>query len=132
PYLYRVIAQNKVGYGAEFPSITVQSVSDPLKVGTVPTAPTSLVATLQAGPQISLTWNDTSANENGFIIERATNGGTFNLLASLAAHAGTGSMTFVDTTTLPNSTYTYRVAAVNIIGSSAYATSANVIIPAVP
>ncbi|MEV7237671.1 multicopper oxidase domain-containing protein [Streptomyces sp. NPDC051020] len=35
-YLYRVVALNKVGYGGEFPSMTVKSVSDPLQVTPAP------------------------------------------------------------------------------------------------
>ncbi|WP_055589849.1 hypothetical protein [Peterkaempfera griseoplana] len=35
-YVYRVVALNTVGYGAEFPSMTVKSVSDPLQMGTAP------------------------------------------------------------------------------------------------
>ncbi|MEU3073491.1 multicopper oxidase domain-containing protein [Streptomyces laurentii] len=36
PYVYRVVALNTVGYGAEFPSLTVKSVSDPLQVPPAP------------------------------------------------------------------------------------------------
>lgn len=36
PYLYRVVALNTVGYGGEFPSMTVKSVSDPLQVTPAP------------------------------------------------------------------------------------------------
>ncbi len=131
-YLYRVVAQNTVGYGAEFPSMTVQSVSDPLVVGNKPAAPTTLTATLQAGPQISLTWNDVATNETGFVIQRSTSGGAFNQIATAPARSGTGSVSYVDTTTLPNTTYAYQVAAVNLAGTSAFVASAPVTIPAVP
>ncbi|MFF2951636.1 multicopper oxidase domain-containing protein [Kitasatospora sp. NPDC057965] len=36
PYLYRVVALNTVGYGGAFPSMTVKSVSDPLRVTPAP------------------------------------------------------------------------------------------------
>ncbi|MGW3076181.1 multicopper oxidase domain-containing protein [Kitasatospora sp. NPDC001132] len=36
PYLYRVVALNAVGYGGEFPGMTVKSVSDPLQVTPAP------------------------------------------------------------------------------------------------
>ncbi|MFE4976623.1 multicopper oxidase domain-containing protein [Kitasatospora sp. NPDC056651] len=36
PYLYRVVALNTVGYGGEFPGMTVKSVSDPLQVTPAP------------------------------------------------------------------------------------------------
>ena len=70
-YLYRVVAQNAVGYGAEFPSMTVQSMSDTLGVNP-PLAPSTLAGTLQAGPQIRLTWKDNSSTETSFLLQRAT------------------------------------------------------------
>ena len=62
----------------------------------------------QAGPQISLTWMDNASNETGFVIE-SVNGGLFVQLATPAAHAGTGNMTYVDTTVLMGRAYTYQV-----------------------
>jgi hypothetical protein len=44
-YLYRVVAQNTVGYGAEFPSLTVKPVSVTVLVQNPPKAPTGLPAT---------------------------------------------------------------------------------------
>lgn len=129
---YQVVAQNTVGYGGPFPSMTVTSVSAPLIVGTSPTAPTSLTATLQAGPQVSLAFTDTAANETGFIIERATNGGAFTPIATAPARNGTGGVTYLDTTVIPGNSYAYRVAATNVAGPSAYTNTATVVIPAVP
>ncbi len=70
-YRYRVVAQNTVGYGLEFPALTVKSTSAELIVGNPPAAPTGLTAVLQAGPQIRLTWVDNATNESGFVIERS-------------------------------------------------------------
>ncbi len=134
-YNYRVVAQNTVGYGAEFPSMTVQSVSNPLPVGTAPAAPTSLTVTLQAGPQASLTWTDNATNEGGFVIERSTNGGAFVQIGTAPARAGTGNVTIVDTSIVAgatDNTYAYQVKAVNPVGSSAYAGPATLIVPAIP
>ena len=125
-YQYRVVAKNTVGYGLEFPSMTVQSVSDVLALGTPPAAPTNLVATLQAGPQVRLTWRDNAINENGFVIERSTDGVNFTQIATAPARSNTGNVTFTDTTIKAAQTtqsYTYRVAAGNVAGLSAYATS---------
>ena len=122
-YLYRVVAQNTVGYGAAFPSMTVQSVSAGGGRQSSRRAPTNLVATLQAGPQVSLTWRDNATNETGFVIERSVNGGAFTQIATAPARNSTGNVTYVDTTAVATSavtTYTYRVAAVNIAGTSAY------------
>jgi hypothetical protein len=134
-YRYRVVAQNTVGYGSGFPTLTVQSVSDALVVGTAPLAPSSLTATLQAGPQIRLNWTDNATNENGFVIERSTDGINFTQIATAPARSNTGSVTFTDTTvtaSATNVTYSYRVAAVNPAGYSVYSVSAPVLVPALP
>ncbi|MFZ1771763.1 MAG: fibronectin type III domain-containing protein, partial [Caldilinea sp.] len=131
-YQYRVVALNTVGYGAEFPSMTVQSVSAPLVVGNPPAAPTNLSATYQNGPQIGLTWRDNANNETGFIVERAANGGAFAQIATAPARNNTGNVTFVDATVAAGNSYVYRVAAVNATAQSAYATSATVVAPAAP
>jgi FtsP/CotA-like multicopper oxidase with cupredoxin domain len=128
-YRYRVVAKNTVGYGAEFPSMTVQSVSNDLVIGNPPAAPTNLVAAAQApGPRINLTWSDNSSNETGFVIERSVNGAAFAPLTTVAANV----RNYADTTVAASTTYQYRVAAVNAAGQSAYATSASIALPAVP
>ena len=129
--LYRVVAENTVGYGAEFPSMTVKSVSDPLAIGTAPAAPTALTATLQSVLRVNLTWTDNAVNEVGFVIQRSTNGGPFTQIATAPARAGTGSVTYIDTTVAPGTTYTYQVAATNAIAVSNFAT-ATVVVPALP
>jgi len=129
---YQVVAQNTVGYGGQFPSMTVTSVSAPLIVGTVPATPTNLTATLQAGPQVSLTFTDNATNEIGFVIERSTNGGPFTQITTVPPRNNTGSVAYVDTTIVPGNNYAYRVAATNVAGNSTFATSATVVVPAVP
>jgi hypothetical protein len=131
-YRYRVAAQNTVGYGSGFPTMTAQSISSPVTVGTVPLAPTNLMATLQAGPKVVLTWRDNAVNESGFVIERSTDGTSFARIATAPARNNTGNVTFTDTTLVPsttNVTYTYRVAASNPAGTSAYSTPAAVAVP---
>jgi len=94
-YLYRVVAQNTVGYGKGFPTMTASSTSATLGVN-APAAPTTLTATLAAGPQVSLTWRDNATNEAGFLVERSVNGGAFARLATPPARANTGTATYVD------------------------------------
>ncbi len=125
---YRVVAQNTVGYGAEFPSMTVTSVSTPLIVGTTPAAPSNATATLQAGPQILVAWTDNSTNETGFVIQRSINGGTFATLVTTGANI----TSYTDTTVTLGNTYQYRVAAVNGAVSSAYATTNSVTVAFAP
>jgi len=120
--------------------MTVQSMSGELTVGTAPLAPTDLTLVLQAGPQVRLNWRDNAINETGFIIERSTDGINFSFLALAPARNNTGNATYTDTSialqTLP-ATYTYRVAAVNPVGSSDYTVPAaifvtEVVVPAAP
>ncbi len=136
-YGYRVAAVNTVGYGGEFPSLSVQSVSAPVVYSgnaALPAAPTNLTASLATGPRVNLTWVDNATNENGFVIQRSSNGGTFIQIGTAPARTNTGNVTFPDPTVVLGNTYTYRVAAVNGKGLSAFVTSAPiaVAIPAAP
>jgi hypothetical protein len=93
-----------------------------------PTAPSNMVATLQAGPQIRLTWTDNSSSEQSFTIEKSVGGGAFAPLTSVAANV----VTFTDTVVTAGGTYQYRVKAVNTAGSSGYAVSNSVNVPSPP
>lgn len=89
-------------------------------VAQVPSAPADLTATSPARATIALTWTDTSADEQGFRIERAVDRGGFVLLATVAA----GARAYTDTAVKPNKKYTYRVAAFNAAGTSALSNTA--------
>ena len=82
--------------------------------------------------QVSLGWTDNTPNETGFAVQRSTDGVTFTPLATAPAHAGTGAMTFVDTSVTFGTTYTYRVAANTAAGQSGFSNTAQVVVPAVP
>jgi hypothetical protein len=109
---------------------------------TAPLAPTSLTATLQAGPQVRLQWRDNATNEGGFVIERSTTGlpGSFARIATAPARNNTGNATFTDTTIATGTPYWYRVAAVNLFGggttlsgySNTATTAASAAVPAAP
>lgn len=137
-YQYRLVAQNTVGYGNAFPSMTVESNSSPLTVVVPLRAPTALTATFQAGtgsatwlpPRVQLNWTDNATGETGFAIERA-NGGAFTQIATAPALAGTGTTTFIDLTVQPNTAYSYRVRALNGTPSD-YSNTAAVTTPNFP
>ena len=128
---YRVVAQNTIGYGGAFMSLTAKSTSDILIVAAPPLAPSNLTATLQFGPLVNLSWTDNSNNETSFVVERSQDGGAFSQIASLPADT-----TAFQDTTLPvvpaGATFTYRVAAANASGLSPYSNTASVIVPALP
>ncbi len=123
---YKVIAQNTIGYGGAFMSLTAQSVSQPLTVGSPPAAPVNLRANLQAGPQVRLVWTDVATNETGFIIQRSTNGAAFVQIATAPARNNTGNVNYIDTTVNAGTSYNYRVAAINGGGLSAYSNTVGV------
>jgi FtsP/CotA-like multicopper oxidase with cupredoxin domain len=125
-YWYQVKAVNQSGSATSNP-ISV------LVVAVIPAAPSSLVASLQAGPQVRLSWTDNAIDETGFTLQRSDNGAGFiDLVTNVAALPGTGSVTYIDTTVLPGNSYDYQVAATNSAGASAFSNIASVVVPALP
>jgi alpha-tubulin suppressor-like RCC1 family protein len=91
-------------------------------------APSRLTAMAVSSSQIDLSWQDNSNNEDGFEIERSTNGSNFQLLTSI----GSNITSYSNTSVSPFTTYYYRVMAFNTIGDrSGYSNVVNAIfIPA--
>jgi titin len=75
---------------------------------------------------VQLQWTDLSTDETGFLIQRSTDGVTFSDLATVAADV----QAYDDLTVLGGVTYTYQVAAFNANGTSAFAVSNSVPVPA--
>jgi hypothetical protein len=67
--------------------------------------------------QLRLSWSDNSMNEDGFSIERSV--GTTGAYLELAS-VGANATAYIDTTVVANTTYCYRVRAVNADGFSLY------------
>ncbi len=90
-----------------------------------PGAPTELSASPLAGPAIHVTWKDNSTDEDGFVLERKVAGGDFSVLTSppfneVAHH---------DAEVMAATAYTYRIAAKNGKGISAYSKEVSVTLP---
>lgn len=96
--------------------------------GSGPVAPTAATATVVSYRQVNLTWTDNSSTETGFEIERSTGGGAFTNIATVSA----GVTAYRDVSVAGNTTYQYRVRAVNQAGASTYSTSSSVATPAAP
>jgi hypothetical protein len=63
---------------------------------------------------VSLTWQDNSNNETGFLVERSTNGGrSWTQIGQVCANV----TSFTDTSVTKNKTYCYRVRAYNAGGN---------------
>ena len=88
---------------------------------TPPSAPTGLAATAVSSNRIDLAWTDTSIDETGFVIDRSLDGVTYAQLASV----GTDTIMYTDTDLQADTTYFYRVAAVNTAGMSDYSDPAS-------
>ncbi len=111
-YEFRVRAFNSAGDSAASNAVGVTTPSG----NTTPIAPASLAAVVNAGPQVALTWEDRSSNETHFVIQRRYAAWIWGDVGAAPANA----TSFLDTTSIGNVTYEYRVIAVNALGSSDY------------
>src|SRR5574337_1801282 len=114
-YTYQVSAINSVGNSS--PSNIASATT--LVVMTPPQSPTGLVATATSSSQIDLSWtapgSDGGSPITGYQIERSTDSGsTWSVIMS---NTGSTATTFSDTSLAPNTTYTYRVSAINVVGT---------------
>ncbi len=87
----------------------------------IPSAPTNLNS-FSSSTNIILNWTDTSSNEDGFWIERSTDGTNFSFLATttFANYFNSG---------LATGTYYYKVRAYNTAGNSAFSSTTVAVIP---
>src|SRR6185437_3577180 len=87
---------------------------------TVPQAPTGLTANTISSSQINLSWTAPSNNGGsaitGYKIAQSTNGGS--TWSTLVANTGASSTTYSNTGLTAGTTYTYRVSAINSVGTS--------------
>jgi titin len=112
-YSYRVNFVNGVNASAQV--LTAASTQVGVAVG----APSSLVANLDLqNLRNTLTWIDNADNETSFVVERSVDGVNFSQIATPSAMAATGGIrTASDTAIAPGVVYTYRVKAVNVVGT---------------
>ena len=109
-YRYRVVAFNGLGQSAASNVVSVTTPADPSVIA----PPANLRPTSVGAFRIALAWDDNSANETGFRVERSTAGGAFLPLATV----GADETTYADAAAQPRTSYRYRVVAVNASGTS--------------
>ena len=90
-----------------------------------PAAPRNLSATAVSSSGINLTWQDKSDNEDGFRIERCTGSGCGGFVQ--VAQVGANVTSYSDLGLTPETSYRYRVRAVNPGGNSRYSNIAEAI-----
>lgn len=101
-----------------------------VSVATPPLAgPTALKATVISATQISLSWIDNSANEDGFKVERALDSAGGPGTWTETAVIGANSTTCHDTTLMELTRYWFRVKAYNSAGESPYSNPTNALTP---
>jgi len=120
-YYYRVRAFNSYGFSDYSNEANITTP----QIGVPPNTPTNLIASISSCNEVSLTWSDNSDNEDGFKIERKTEGGIFAIIATLTSNK----INFQDTTVLGNTKYYYRILAFNSYGSSTYSNEFIVVTP---
>ena len=114
------------GYEIPLPDGTVVSNGGVLGPDVAPLAPTNLEATVTQYTEVHLSWDDTSPFESGFVVERSVGGGSFLEIDRTEADVATYDTSELRTTA--SVIYTYRVAAFNDAGLSAYSNSVDVLI----
>jgi fibronectin type 3 domain-containing protein len=135
-YGYIVVAIGSAGSTPSAPQLTPIALSPA-------TPPSNLAVTGTSGSQVALTWADNSNNEAGFLIERSVSGGAFtplNPTTQIAVVAGQpvlvnlpqNTTSFVNAGLLPNTVVSYRVAAGNIAGQTAYTNTVNTVTNSAP
>ncbi len=90
-----------------------------------PAAPSGITFANVSKTFISISWNDNSTNENGFLVYRSTDGVNFRRAAVAAKNSTTAFATQLD----PGTTYTFRVYAVSEGGLSAFAEGSQSTLP---
>ncbi len=97
--------------------------------GAAPIAPTNLTAAAISGTNVSLNWQDNSANEGGFALERKAGiNGTYQVVAQFDPNVHA----YVDSELSPDVDYYYRVRATNFQENSDYSNEAHVLTPVPP
>ncbi|MEK7295335.1 MAG: fibronectin type III domain-containing protein, partial [Actinomycetota bacterium] len=121
-YTFRVSATNAAGTG------TTSTVSAAVTPRTVPSAPTSVAGT-PGNTQVSLTW--TAPNNGGsaitdYVVESSPDGTTWTVFADGVSTAASATVTGLTNGTA----YTFRVSAVNAVGTGATSTASSAVTPA--
>ncbi len=115
------------GGGAKDIDTSNNSANQTVSTSTAPPAPSALAASV-AGSAINLTWQDNSANEDGFRVERRTGTAAFAQIATTAANA----TSYSDSTTATGVAYDYRVESFGLGGTSSPSATASAQITAPP
>lgn len=122
-YDYRLRAYNANGDSA---TANVVGVTTLPASAAIPIPPSGLALTVNSSASITVRWTDNSTNESSFRIERTTSTGVLTVINPAA-----NTESYTDTGLSASTTYTYKVAAVNSAGMSAFTAPVSATTPAV-
>ena len=122
-YEYRVRAVNSEGTSSWS---AVASASTPPEPSSAPAAPENLAANAQSPVEVFLSWQDKSSNEEGFQLQRAQNPPDDWTLIQDEDALVAGQTGHSDTPVGSDTTYFYRVRAVNVAGESNWSNQVSV------
>ncbi|MCK5848461.1 MAG: fibronectin type III domain-containing protein [Caldisericia bacterium] len=114
-YYYRVKSFNKIGTSSSSNEAEATTDNRP-SANEPPEAPSRLLGRTTNPTQIELSWQDNSNNESGFQIARRTSGTPYQIKGDVF----TDTTRFIDNLVEPNTTYYYKVRAINTYGNSNY------------
>ena len=117
-YEYRVAALWPVGY-SEYSEVAC------IQMPALPAAPRAPCAGLTEAGLVAFTWQDASANEDGFEIWRRNEAADWSLLAQAPSNAAS----HLDGTVAPGTLYAYKVRAFNAWGYSGFSPESSVATP---
>ena len=120
-YSYQVTAENSaVNPGESQKSDIAYATTSSSATTTVPQPPTNLVASTVSSSQTNLSWtapaNNGGSTITGYMIERSNNTGS--TWSTVSSNTGSAATTYSDSGLAPSTTYTYRVSAINSVGTS--------------
>jgi len=90
-----------------------------------PVAPTNAAANATSSATIAVSWDDNATSEDGYEVERSTDGVNFSLIATTGANASS----YADSGLSGQTQYYYRVRAFNTSGPSSYSNTASATTP---
>ncbi|MBX3164670.1 MAG: T9SS type A sorting domain-containing protein [Bacteroidetes bacterium] len=127
-YCYKVAATNSIGTSAFSNTDCATTPAAPTATST-PNAPLNLTALNNGSLTNNVAWNDNSSDETNFELHYTFgSSATYSLLATLPPNTTSYAHTGLTHTT----TYCYKVAATNSVGSSAFSNTACATTPAAP
>ncbi len=117
-YYYRVFAFNTFGSS----SMSNEFILETPPCGVKPNAPTNLFGQAISKSEITLSWKDNSDNEDGFILERKEEGGSYSPITTIQKDTNI----YSDKNVLPDKVYYYRIKSFNSYGESDYSNEVKV------